>query len=61
MSGGDPDRIELVQHRVQTGLRTHAVASAQSRTRAVQLADKLDAIHDGLDAIGLGEQEIKNG
>ena len=57
MSGSDPDRIELVQHRVQTGLRTHAVASAQARARAVQLADKLDAIHDGLDAIGLGEQE----
>jgi hypothetical protein len=42
---------------LQAGLRTHAVASVQSRTRAVQLADKLDAVHDGLDAIGLGEQE----
>jgi hypothetical protein len=57
MNTVDLDRIELVRDRVQAGLRTHAVDSIHSRTRAVQLADKLDAIHDGLDAIGLGEKE----
>ena len=57
MQTADSERIELVRDQVQPGLRTHAVASVQSRTRAVQLADKLDAVHDGLDAIGLGEQE----
>jgi hypothetical protein len=57
VQSSNSDRIELVQNRVQAGLRTHAATGVESRKRAVQLADKLDAIHNGVDAIGLGEGE----
>lgn len=47
MGKADPDRLADAKHRIRTGLRSHAHASASSR-RSVQLADRLAVVHEEL-------------
>jgi len=47
MDEADPARLAGAKHRIRTGLRSHAVASASAK-RSVQLADQLAVVHEGL-------------
>ena len=53
MAGPHPDRLEAIQTRIQAGLSEHA--TTESKKRSVQLADRLAAVHDEMEATGLGD------